>query len=230
MSGQVWFNAAEVDPSQQAAQFPVGVHTGIIIDGKREATKNDANSGMMVFTIKIVDGPLTGTQGAYRLNLWNASEVAKGIAQKQLSALCHVTGAYHLSTQNGAELFNRPFKFQVSQQKNNPEYTQIDGVFLADGSTPKWIATQPPGQAQQPQQPAQQPNYGQAQPQVDYNETIRAAQAALAAQAQQQAPPAQPSWGSPQVGGGPMQQPGQPAQPAQGWTQPPTAGKPSWAS
>lgn len=226
MSGSVWFDPSQYDPSQLVPQLPVGNgQVAIIIDGKREAVKDKPNAGMLVFTVKIVDGPNTGAVGAYRLNLWSDSEQAKDIANRQFSALCYVTVGGHIkiSSPNASELFNKPFRINVSKQTTNPEYTQITGVTDINGN-------QPTRQAPASQQ---QPAPGYAAPPINYAGLPNPAQSPGWAPAPTGAPAeATPSWQPPPTGGAPMQpqQPqGQPAQPS--WAQQPAgAAKPSWAT
>lgn len=171
------FNPMDYDPSQGGASWPLGKHP-VVIESAEVMATNDNNSGKLVLSLKIFDGPNAGFTGKYNLNLYNQSAKAAEIAHRQLSAICHVTQTFQLG-QDGTQLqflFNKPFVVEVGYQKgeepgpNNPDakgYTEIKRVFDMNGIEPgKNGAAQQPQQAPQgfgggqpaaqPQQPAQQ--------------------------------------------------------------------------
>lgn len=166
---QFAFNAANVDPEMGAAQLPVGLkQKAIITESEITATKNDPNSCMIVYSLRIVEGPNAGAEGAYRVNVFSSNPVAKTIAEKQQSALQHAVGKINI--QDTAELHNIPFMIDVGYQKgqdpaSGPDakgYTEVKAVYDANGNKPKaGQAPQQAAQAQggyqpQQQQPAQQ--------------------------------------------------------------------------
>jgi hypothetical protein len=146
------FNAATVDPTQGAGQLPVGRHPVKIVDADITNTK-EGNNGMAVLTLEILDGPMTGKRGPYRLNLFHSSETTSRIAQSQLSALCHVTGV--MMPRDLMELSNRPFFVDVGLQPppNDKGYTQVERVYDMAGNEPGKPAN--PQSAQVQQQPQQ---------------------------------------------------------------------------
>lgn len=203
------FNPASVDPQAAMSQLPVGQHLVVAITSAIEATK-DKTGGLVKFTLSIADGSLRGMQGDYRLNLYNASQKAVEIAQKQLSALCHACGVNNL--QDTAQLHNIPFVVVVTPQED-PKYTQITGVKYADGSDIRAGQFGSPGAPQQQQQQQQQ---AASQPQQQPPQ-----------QPPQQAAPAG-AWGNGNGQQAPAQQPQQ--QPAGAWQQngQQPGGKPAW--
>lgn len=156
------FNPLDHNPEQSAGQLPVGRHPVVAIDAEVKATKSN-DGGLIEFTLSIIDGPCKGQSGAYRINLYNASQKAVEIAKRQLSALCYATGRFQLG-QNGTDLtplLNVPFIVDVSPQAQNEQYTEITKVFDINGNAPKAQG----GNAQQ-QAPAQQTGgFAQQQPQ-----------------------------------------------------------------
>lgn len=135
------FNAHNVDPSQGLPSLPIGRHPVIIESSEIKAnSKNDG--GYLQFGLRITDGPAAGQTGAYRLNLYNNSPDACNIAQRQLSAVCHVTGVYNV--EDTAALHNIPFVIEVGYQRghepgSNPEakgYTEVKRVFDINGNEP----------------------------------------------------------------------------------------------
>lgn len=248
------FDARNIDPTQMGGSLPVGRHPVII--EKSEIAENSAkDGGFLALTLKIIDGPQAGQTGVYRLNLYNKSPQACDIANRQLSAICHVTGVFQVN--HADQLHNIPFLIEVDFQKGDEArakgYTEVKKVFDRNGNEPgkppAQQNAQPAGagfgqQPQQPQQPQQQPQqqpatgaaWGGAPAQGQPAAQQPAAGGAAWGQGQPQQQPAQqqpaqgqqPAWGAPQ-GQQPAQQ--QPAQQAGGWQQAqgaPAAGGAPW--
>lgn len=192
------FNALQFDPTQSAGQLPVGKHKVIAESSEVKPTSNN-DGGYLQYNLKIIEGPNAGAGGAMRLNLYNASQKAVEIANKQMSALCHVTGVFNVT--DSSQLHNIPFMVEVAPQKDNPQYTEVKKVFDANGNEPKGNGQAAhSSQQQQPQQNNPVGGFGSNAPQ---------------GQGQQ--------WGQPQ---GQQQQPaqngaawGQQQPQAQGWQQ-----------
>lgn len=195
------FNAQQYQPQYSAGGgLPPGRYKGIISDAEQKPTSK-GDGGMLALTLKVIEGPLVGQTQIDNLNLWNKSAQAVEIANKQLSAYCHVTGQFVIA--DTMQLFNKPFQFEVRNQKTNPEYTEVCAVFDINGNEPgkagagPVVATAPQPAQPPPAQvaPASQPAWSPpvqgapvAQPQTAW---------APPAQQQQAAPsPAQaPAWG-----------------------------------
>ena len=178
------FNAQMFEPQYGASlpQFPVGKKLKVIITGSelKETAKKDG--GYLQLVMKCCEGPFAGKEGFDNLNLSNPNPQTVAIAQKQLSAYCHVLGVFMVNQTE--QLHNIPFLIDVDWQKGNeptqakPEggYTQIVAIYDLQGNKPGQggkaaqgqqapVAppppTQPPqgqpggwnGQPQQPQQP-----------------------------------------------------------------------------
>lgn len=153
------FNAQQFDPKQGSfEQLPVGKHPVVIVASEIKPT-SDNTGGMIVYQLQVIDGPAKGAEGPYRVNLYNASDKARSIAESQQSALCYVTGVFMV--QDTAQLHNIPFVVEVKEQsltlqqlekKNAGEtvtpFTQVHKVYDIQGNEPKG------GAAQAPQQPA----------------------------------------------------------------------------
>jgi hypothetical protein len=203
------FNARDFDPSQSAGQLPIGRHPVIVESSEVKANaKNDG--GYLELGLKIIDGPQTGTTGAYRLNLYHSNPKTVEIANRQLSAVCYATGVFSVS--DSAQLHNIPFVVDVVFQKghepnSSPEakgYTEVKRVFDKAGNEP---GRQP--QSAQPQQQAPAPVQAPApQPQQS---------APWGSGAQQQQSP--PAWGQQPVAA----EPAQAAPPAAPWGAQPQA-------
>lgn len=198
------FNAQQFDPTQGGGSLPVGRHPVIIESSEVKANKAN-DGGYLQLNLKLIDGPQTGTTGAYRLNLYHSNPQTAEIAHRQLSAICHVVGVFNV--QDSGQLHNIPFIIEVGLQKGEEAaqkgYTEVKKVFDINGNEPGKAGQGAP--AAQPQQPAQG-GFGQQQPQQPQGGGAWGQQPA-------QQPAAQPQGNAPAWGGG------QPAQPAQGQPQ-----------
>ncbi len=219
MSGASWFDPTQYDPSMGDGQFPIGTFPVIIKSSRTQAVKDKPNEGLLVFSCDIIDGPHKGGSGPIRLNIWNGNPQAVEIAQRQLSAICHVTGTYGLrdTVNRGSELFGKPFVVIVQSQPNDDKRTQVVGFLDMNGNPPVKAGTGPAPQGHQPP-PPQQP-----------------APAAPAWGSPSAAVPAQlaPASGAPAWGQQAPQTPATPATSAPGWgaqsPSPPQGGTPSWS-
>lgn len=127
------FDATTVQPSGVGGQLPIGEYPVVIVSGDVVPTK-DNTGGLAELHLSIIDGPHKGGSGVYRLNLFNQSTKAAEIAQKQLSALCHVTNTFQIDDLQA--LFNKPFVVVVNAQKNDDKYTEVVGVKDMQGNAP----------------------------------------------------------------------------------------------
>lgn len=222
------FDATQIDPTQGAGQLPVGKHPVVAVSSSIDATKA-GDGGMVIYILKIIDGPHSGVTGPYRLNLYNNSPKAVEIANRQLSALCHVTGVFQIADSDA--LLNIPFIVEVMPQADNPAYTEIKKVYDINGNEPGKPPTnqaQPQGQQhgqfqggqQQPQQQQfqQQPQGGQQfgngqqqQPQQQFQQQPQGQFGGGGQQFQQEQPQQQQQQqgNGQQWGGGQQQQPQQ---------------------
>jgi hypothetical protein len=208
------FNAQQYDPTQGGGSLPVGRHPVIIESSEVKANKAN-DGGYLQLNLKLIDGPQTGTTGAYRLNLYHSNPQTAEIAHRQLSAICHVIGVFNV--QDSQQLHNIPFIVEVGLQKGEEAaqkgYTEVKKVFDINGNEPGKAGqgaapAQPQGQGgfgqQQPAQQPQQPQGGGAWGQQPAQQPAQAP-----AQGQQA-----PAWGAP------AQAPAQaPAPAAGGWQQ-----------
>lgn len=195
------FNAQQYDPTQGAGGLPIGKHAVIIESSEVKATK-DNTGGYIQLNLKITEGPQTGSGGAYRLNIYSANAQAVEIANKQLSAVCHVTGVFNV--QDSQQLHNIPFMVEVGPQKNKPEYTEVKKVFDAAGNEP--------GKAAQPAAPAPAAATPGA-PAAWGNSAPAPAAEAPATPATPATPANAPAWGAPPAAA-PAAAPGTPPAPA----------------
>lgn len=218
---QTAFDATRVDPSQGIGQLPIGAKLPVAItDSEVKATK-DNSGGYIQLTLQVQQGENAGRKGAYRINLYNSSEAARGIAERQLSALCHVTGVFNL--QDTQQLHNIPFLIDVVAQAD-PKYTEVKAVYDINGNEPGRAHQQ--NHQHQQSQPQQQAPVQQPQPQPEPQQTQQPAWGG--GQPQQQQAPVQNGWGGQQQAPAPeQQQQTQQAAPG-GWNQGGAGGAAPW--
>ena len=217
------FNAQQFDPTQGGGSLPVGRHPVIIESSEVKANKAN-DGGYLQLNVKLIDGPQTGTTGAYRLNLYHSNPQTAEIAHRQLSAICHVIGVFNV--QDSQQLHNIPFIVEVGLQKGEEAaqkgYTEVKKVFDINGNEPGKAGQGAPA-AQPQQQPAAQGGFGQQQP-AQQPEQPQGGTAWGGQQQPAQQPAAQPQGNAPAWGGGQpaQQQPqGAPAGNAPAWGQQP---------
>ena len=215
------FNAQQYDPTQGGGSLPVGRHPVIIESSEVKANKAN-DGGYLQLNVKLIDGPQTGTTGAYRLNLYHSNPQTAEIAHRQLSAICHCVGVFNV--QDSSQLHNIPFIAEVGLQKGEEAaqkgYTEVKKVFDINGNEPGKAGQGAPA-AQPQQQPAAQGGFGQQQPAQQPQQPQGNAPAWGGGQPAQQQPQGAPAGNAPAWGQQPAQQPAaqQPAQQAGGWQQ-----------
>jgi hypothetical protein len=201
------FNARNFPPASADGggnMLPPGEHRVHIVNSEIAPTK-DGRSSMFVFHCEVIEGPLRGQSMKYRINIFNESPQARGIAERQLSSLCHVLNTYEVP--DTAVLHGKPFiaVVRANPTTDYPNATQISGVKDINGNDPGRAgagASQPQPQSQPPAQPPQNGSWGGN---------------AGASQPAASTPPASGNWGGAQAG----QQPQNGATPAWGGTQQP---------
>ena len=198
------FNAQQYQPQYGGSgSLPVGPNGEpqwytVVIDNSEQVATKDQQGGMLKLTLKCIDGPFTGVTQVDNLNLHNKNPQAVEIANKQLSAYCHVTGQFVI--QDTLQLHGKPFKALVGKQRNNPEYTEIQKLADLNGNEPgKAGSGSPVAQPSQVVPPVAPPAAQPAAP----------APAAWAPPPQGQPPAAPAAWQQPQA-----------APPAAAWGQP----------
>lgn len=138
------FNSQQFDPQYGGSgkMLPPCKKTKVmIVDSRQEPTK-DGRGGYLALDLRVVEGPLAGREQTDRLNLHNVNAQTVEIANKQLSAYCHVTGVYAFTATE--QLHNIPFLIDVDWQKGNepsaekPEggYTHVTALYDVNGNPP----------------------------------------------------------------------------------------------
>lgn len=173
----------------------------IVSSQPENTTDNFGNvkGGYLAFELASIEGPTQGTKQIDRINLHHTNPKVVEIANKQLSAYCHVLGKFQFN--DTAELHNIPFMVKIGLQKapNPNNYTEVKGVYDMNGNEPGKAGAGPQAnQGQPPQAPPNGPPAGGVQPQGQWG--------GGAPQGQPQGQPqgGQQGWGAPQGGGQPQ--------------------------
>lgn len=203
------FNAQQFDPRYGGGGgLPAGKYKGVIVNTVSSENK-DRTGGYLALELTPIEGPLAGTKHTDRLNLWHQNPQTVEIANKQLSAYCHVLGVFQVA--DSQQLCNIPFVFEIGPQKDNPQFTQVVAIYDVNGNEPGKAGAGPqPGAGAAPQ----------GQPQGGFPPAGGAPQGGgfppQGGQPQGGFPPAggAPQGGFPPQGGAPQQGNGQ------GWGQP----------
>lgn len=244
MCASLNFNAQQYEPTQAFTPIPEGWYPVMITESEMKPVKPPKQGAYLNLTLTVQGGEHNNRKLFARLNLHNENPVAVEIAQRELSAICHVTGVMQL--QDSQQLHGIPFQAKVTVRGAEGNYSatnEIKGYRDINGNDPG-KAGQPQAGGQAPAQPAA-PQAPQAPAQPAPPAQPHAPQQPQAPQGGgwQQPAPQQPAQQPPQ-GGQPWQQGGQPApqqapqnpapqapqqapqaQPDQGYTQPPQGGE-----
>jgi hypothetical protein len=128
------FDASAVEPQQSFDALPVGRYEVIITDSEMKDTKA-GNGQYLQLTFSVTGGQHDGRKLWSRLNLVNPNATAVGIAERELSAICHCVGI--ITPSDSEELHDRPLIVDVIQELNpmsGQQTNRIKGYSQADGS------------------------------------------------------------------------------------------------
>lgn len=173
--GVLNFDARSVAPQVGLDPVPDNWYKVVIMKSNIKPT-NAGDSGMLALEMPIIEGQFQGRTLFWNLNLFNKSQQACEIAQKQLSAICHVVGQFNVQDQQTPDaatpmLHNIPFYVHAAIGKNQSgaPNNNIVGVRDINGNEPgkqgQGAPMAAPAPAQQPggwQQPAPQAGAGPA--------------------------------------------------------------------
>jgi hypothetical protein len=129
------FNAANVEPQQSFDALPAGRYEVIITDSEMKDTKAGTGEYLQLTMEVIGDSKHAGRKLWSRLNLVNPNATAVGIAERELSAICHCVGI--ITPADSEELHDRPLIVDVIQELNpmsGQQTNRIKGYSQADGS------------------------------------------------------------------------------------------------
>lgn len=156
---------------ESGGSLPPGDYNVGIEAAEAKPTKNDPNQGYLELKMKVMDGQYAGMYApSMRLNLWNASDKAREIAESELKRITTATGAGAI--EDSSQLVGKTMSVTVRPQRNDPQYSESvnprpygSGPAMEQtgpGGQPAFAQQPAPGYQQQPQPAAQQqPAFGQ---------------------------------------------------------------------
>ena len=127
MADLTGFDARTIEPSAPMGPVPAGDYLAKITETEKRPTKS-GNGDLLALKLEICDGDHAGRKMRYFLNLWNANDTAREIAQRDLSAICHAVGV--LEPKDSNQLCNIPMTIKVAVLDPNAEgkvYNEIKG-------------------------------------------------------------------------------------------------------
>lgn len=131
MSDHGMFFAGDYDPAQVGAH-PVGMYDATIEYTSIHPTKSGEGEYFAI-DYKTDEGTIR-----QRFNLWNNSEQAMAISNRQLSAVCHACGVFRVDMNNeGLALRGARLKIEIAPQRGNEHYVEIKRVLCMDGKLPQ---------------------------------------------------------------------------------------------
>ena len=110
------FNANDVEPASEFDPIPAGHYQAVVVDSEMKPTKAGTGNYLQL-TFQIIEGPFNNRMLWARLNLDNANDTARKIAQSELSALCRAVGV--LAPNDSVELHNLPLVIHVKVKRRN---------------------------------------------------------------------------------------------------------------
>ncbi|WLJ71060.1 single-stranded DNA-binding protein [Sphingomonas phage Kimi] len=129
------FDSGHFPPAYSgSSQLPAGKHPVRIVAAVPKPNK-DNTGGYIELTLEAIDGPAKGGKQTDRLNVYHQNPLTVEIANKQLSAYCHVTGVYRF---NDTDELTRgqPFIAEIGPQKSDPQYNEVKSLFDINGNEP----------------------------------------------------------------------------------------------
>jgi hypothetical protein len=152
---QLNFNAFDFDPSQGGSIcFPLADYQVEITGVEPKVVKDNPGAGYLELTFTVIAGDLRGMTHIHRLNLFNPSEVAKRIANQELSAIAFAINRPYLQTTEQM-IGGRLIATIGPQAEPNEKYSHVIKIKNLDGMLPTKPAQGP--QAVQAQQTASAP-------------------------------------------------------------------------
>ncbi|MGK9450295.1 DUF669 domain-containing protein [Acidithiobacillus caldus] len=108
---------------ESSGTLPPGNYNVGIESAEAKPTKNDPNQGYLELQLKVLDGEHRNRYAPpIRLNLWNASDKAREIAESELKKITMATGAGAID--DSSQLVGKMMQVTVRPQKNDPQYNE----------------------------------------------------------------------------------------------------------
>jgi uncharacterized protein DUF669 len=120
------FNPLTTEPGKPFEPVPTGWYNVQIVESDTKPTKLGTGH-YLELVLEIIDGQYHGRKVWDRLNLDNPNAMAKEIAYRTLSAICHATNVLH-QISDSAELHGKPLMARVVKRAATDEYDESNDV------------------------------------------------------------------------------------------------------
>ena len=112
---------------ESSGTLPPGHYNVGIESAEAKPTKNDPNQGFLELKLKVMDGEYRNMYApSIRLNLWNASEKAREIADSELKKITIATGAGAID--DSSQLVGKMMQVTVRPQKDSQYSESVNPV------------------------------------------------------------------------------------------------------
>ena len=108
------FDAKNVEPNSPLTAVPAGTYLVVIESSEKKATRK-GDGHYLELVLQVISGDYSGRKIWDRLNMWNKSKVAAGIAQGMLSSICRSVDT--LQPNDSSDLHNKPLLVTVKTEK-----------------------------------------------------------------------------------------------------------------
>ena len=115
------FDSNKIEPVGSFEPVPVGDYIAVISASEKKANSKGTGEFLQL-TYTIVDGEFKGRKIFDRLNIRNDNTQAQEIAQRTLSAICHIVNVPH--PKMSEELHDKPMMITVAIRPAKGEYAE----------------------------------------------------------------------------------------------------------
>jgi hypothetical protein len=140
---QINFDANNVEPAGSFAPLPEGEY--LVKAEECELKTSKADSKYLKFKFVVCQGEYEKRTIYHNINKWHTNEIARKIAEGELSAICHATGV--MTPRDTAELLGIPLVVRViiERDKNGqyPDKNVIKAFKSRKANTPKAVKAVP---------------------------------------------------------------------------------------
>ena len=120
------FDATGIPQQQTFDPLPAGWYPVMITESEVKSTKANDGSTRLDLVFTVFDGPHKGRKIFNILNIGNQNPVAREIAQKQLSSICHAVNVLNVS--DSAMLHEKPLSIRLKVRPADGQYEASNDV------------------------------------------------------------------------------------------------------
>jgi hypothetical protein len=128
------YDASQGEQMSERSVLPPGEYLAAI--AKSDVSDTRAGTGRKLdLEFEVLDGPHKGRRFWTTLNLWNPSQQAVEIAQRELNTICHAAGKLRVT--DSQELHSVPMLVKLGVDKNDPDRNVPKGYRPATAAAPR---------------------------------------------------------------------------------------------